>query len=223
MMRVAWIVTAAAIAAMTALSLYGLAVIPEDAVIARHWNLAGEADGYSPRNHVLVFFPVFALVISAVFAAIPHIDPRREHVDASRGLLIASWVGTLALFVALHGAVVLGAARGDESAALAQGASLYGSALLITVIGNFVAKSRSNFFLGVRTPWTLSSEHAWTVANRAAGWMFVATGAGAVAAGLVEDSRTGFIVLIAGALATAVVSIALSYFAWRSDPERERA
>lgn len=223
MMRFAWIMTAAAIVAMTAFSLYGLAVIPEDAVIARHWNLAGEVDGYSPRNHVLVFFPVLALVISAVFAAIPHIDPRKEHIAASRGLLTASWVGVLALFVALHGAIILGAARGETSAALAPGATLYGAALLIAVIGNFIAKSRSNFFLGVRTPWTLSSEHAWMVANRAAGWMFVATGAGAVAVGLIEDSRTGFIILLAGVLATAIISVALSYLAWRSDPERERA
>lgn len=223
MMRLAWIMTAAAIAAMAAFSLYGLAVIPEDAVIARHWSLAGEADGYSPRNHVLVFFPALALVISAVFAAIPHIDPRKEHVAASRGLLIASWIGTLALFVVLHGAIILGAARGGDGGALAPGAALYGAALLIAVIGNFVAKSRSNFFLGVRTPWTLSSEHAWTVANRAAGWMLVATGAGAAAAGLIADARTGLIVLLAGALASAVVSVVLSYLAWRSDPERERA
>jgi uncharacterized membrane protein len=47
-------------------------------------------------------------------------------------------------------------------------------------IGNVLGKLRSNFFVGIRTPWTLSSEHVWDQTHRWAGRLFV--GAAAVLA-----------------------------------------
>lgn len=223
MMRTAWVLTFAAIFVMAAISLYGASVIPENAMIARHWNLAGQVDGYSPRNHVLIGMPALALFVAIVFAAVPYIDPRRRNVAASRGLLLVSWIGVVALLAVTHGWIVLSAARGESGAAPPPHIILYGVSALLIAIGNFVAKSRSNFFLGIRTPWTLSSEHAWAVANRAGGWMLVLTGAAAAAAGYFVDLRTGMLTLVAGALATAIVSVAVSYVAWRSDPERRQA
>ena len=222
MMRIVWLATFAAILVMAGFSLYGASAIPEDAMIARHWNLAGEADGFSPRNHVLVAMPALALLIAIVFALVPMIDPRKRNVAASRGLLFTSWLGAMTLLAVAHGWIVLTAARGETAGAPPPHVILYTVSALLVAIGNFVAKSRSNFFLGVRTPWTLSSEYAWSVANRAGGYMLVLTGvaAAAAAAGYLIDLRTGMLTLVAGALATAVVSIAVSYFAWRSDPER---
>ena len=222
MMRTAWIWSFAAILVMAAISLYGARVIPEDAMIARHWSLAGEVDGFSPRNHVLVAMPALAAIISIVFAAVPHIDPRKGNIAASRGLLFVSWIGVLMLLTVTHGAIVVSAAQGDSGASPPQ-IILYAVSALLIVIGNFVAKSRSNFFLGVRTPWTLSSEHAWAVANRAGGWMLVLTGAAAAAIGYFQDLRTGLLALVAGALATAIISVAVSYLAWRTDPDRRQA
>lgn len=223
MMRTAWVLSFAAILVMAAISLYGASVIPEDAMIARHWNFAGAVDGYSPRNHVLIAMPALAAFLSFVFGAVPHIDPRKRNIAASRGLLVVSWIGVVALLTVTHGWVIFAAVRAGSESAPPPHLILYAVSALLIVIGNFVAKSRSNFFLGVRTPWTLSSEHAWAVANRAGGWMLVLTGAVAAAAGYFVDLRTGMLALVAGALATAIVSVAVSYVAWRSDPERRRA
>ncbi len=223
MMRTAWLLSSVAIIVMIAISVYGASAIPEDAMVARHWNFAGEVDGYSPRNHVLIAMPALAAVISIIYGAVPYIDPRKRNIAASKGLLIVSWIGVLALLAVTHGWVVLSAARSDSGSAPPPHIVLYSVSALLIVIGNFVAKSRSNFFLGVRTPWTLSSEHAWAVANRAGGWMLVLTGVVAAAAGYFLDLRTGMLTLVAGAVAAAVVSVAVSYVAWRSDPERRQA
>jgi uncharacterized membrane protein len=221
MMRTAWLLSFVAIAAMIAISVYGASAIPEGAMVARHWNFAGEVDGYSPRNHVLIAMPALAAVVSIICGAVPYIDPRKRNIDASKGLLIVSWIGVLAVLAVTHGWVIFTAAHGDSESP--PHLILYAVSALLIVIGNFVAKSRSNFFLGVRTPWTLSSEHAWAVANRAGGWMLVLTGSAAAAAGYFLDLRTGMLALVAGTVAAAVVSVAVSYFAWRSDKERQRA
>ncbi len=208
-----------AIAAMAGISIYGWVHIPADATLARHWNLNGVANGFSPRNHVLIGMPVVAIVLALFFFMIPAIDPRPEHVRRSAGLLAASAIGVTTLLAVVHAGIVLPAARGEASPPL-PGITLYAVSILLILIGNYTAKSRSNFFLGIRTPWTLSSEHAWSVANRTGGWLFVLTGAGAAAAGLMMGPSEGYLVLGAG-VAAAVVSVLVSYFAWRGDPERK--
>lgn len=218
-MRNALLFSLILVSIMVGVSIYGLSVIPADAQIPTHWNLRGEIDGFSGRNVGLAVLPAIAILMSAIFAAVPYIDPRKANVAASRGLLFASWIAALVLLTAAHVAIVLSAA-GVGPADLPANVAIYGVPAILIVVGNFVAKSRSNFFLGVRTPWTLSSEHAWRMANRAAGWMLVMTGLVSIGAFAVTDRNTGFLTLLAGVASTVLISVAISYFAWRSDPER---
>lgn len=222
MMKIGFAASLVAVAVMAAFSAYGWTHIPADAIIARHWNTAGVADGFSPRDHVLIGGPLLAVALSAVFAAIPAIDPRRDNVRDSMALLIVGWVGSLALIVVAFASIVLAAASG-ESRGLPVSTAFYGTCLLLILIGNFTAKSRSNFFLGVRTPWTLSSEHAWSLANRTGGWLLVLVlvGAASAAIGMAYGTERGFPVLIAGAIAAGLFAVIVSYFAWRADPERK--
>ena len=94
--------------------------------------------------------------------------------------------------------------------------------LMLIVLGNYLAKTRSNWAAGICTPWTMESEHAWSVANRTGGWCFVATGLAGLLAVFVADIRTTIFVVCGGAVASTLVSFVVSYFAWRDDPERAR-
>jgi uncharacterized membrane protein len=208
---------------MIAVSAIGFSRIAPGAELPSHWNIKGEIDGYAPRDLMLILMPGLAFGLAALFALLPAIDPRKENVRASGGLYMTAWLGSLLLLATLHGVIVLGSAFGAPVDLLMPNILLYSISALMIVLGNFTAKSRSSFFIGVRTPWTLSSEHSWSVTNRAAGWMLVLTGLGAIAAGYFGDARAGFVVCLAGALATLVVSVAISYFAWASDPDRRRA
>lgn len=208
---------------MVAVSAVGFERIPPGTELPSHWNLKGEIDDYAPRDLMLILMPGLALFLSALFAFLPAIDPRKENVRASGGLYMAAWLGSLLLLATLHGAIVLGSAFGAPVDRLIPSVLLYSVSALMIVLGNFTSKSRSSFFIGVRTPWTLSSEHSWSVTNRAAGWMLVLTGLGAIAAGFFGDIRAGFLVCLAGALATLVMSVVISYFAWSADPDRRRA
>ncbi len=219
MPRAAYIFSVGIILLMMGVSFYGLRHIPADAMLPSHWNIKGEVDDYAPRNVMLALFPALGLIVSVLFAAIPCIDPRRENVWRSAGLYYASWFGVLGLMAALHFVIVSAAANGAEPDSRL---ILLPICVLLIVIGNFMAKSRSTWFIGLRTPWTLSSEAAWIAANRAAGWLFVATGVATAAAIYLVDVRSGFVVMFAGVLAAAAIGVAISYLVWRDDPSRAK-
>jgi uncharacterized membrane protein len=82
-----------------------------------------------------------------------------------------------------------------------------------------MGKLRPNWFIGIRTPWTLSSKRAWVQAHRVAGYLYVAAGAAMVGATLLNP-RAAFLVTLAGAFTPALVAIPYSWWIWRNDPER---
>jgi uncharacterized membrane protein len=219
MSRLALTVSFGLIIAMMGFSYYGYQNIAADAMIARHWDLSGQPNGYSPRNHILVGLPILAIAISALFYFLPKIDPRAQNVRQSIGLLYAGWIGSLLILALTHAAIIMQAIKGGDLLPMPN-ATLYGVSLLLVVVGNFTAKSRSNFFLGVRTPWTLSSEHAWVQANRITGWLFVLTGIASAGATFADNAALGIKVLLAGSLTAALVGVIVSYVAWKNDPER---
>jgi uncharacterized membrane protein len=88
------------------------------------------------------------------------------------------------------------------------------------VAGNYLSKLRSNFFLGIRTPWTLSSEVAWWKTHRVGGRVLSVLGLVLIPPVFFLDTVTNFWVAGGAILGVAVILCVYSYFAWRSDPER---
>lgn len=98
----------------------------------------------------------------------------------------------------------------------------YALCLALVALGILTAKSRPNFFIGVRTPWTVSSAHSWTVTNRLAGGLTAAIGVASAAVGGFIDIPTGYWTIVGGVIAGAIISTVLSYFAWMADPARRK-
>jgi uncharacterized membrane protein len=86
--------------------------------------------------------------------------------------------------------------------------------LLFMVIGNFLGKVRKNFFLGIRTPWTLASDEVWAKTHRLGGWCFVAAGIVMALMGVAAPaSNMGWVIGVV--VAIALVPVVYSYFAYR--------
>src|SRR6185437_15445048 len=94
--------------------------------------------------------------------------------------------------------------------------------ILFIVLGNVLGKVRPNWFVGVRTPWTLSSKRSWVRTHRLAGWLF--TLAGLIFLVLIAfNIGAGLRWIILGVLAVlTIVLVAYSYIEWRHDPEKSR-
>lgn len=211
------IVNGALVAYMAGVSAWFWNAIPEGAQIPVHWNLQGEVDRYGSKEEALLFVPVIALGITFLMWFLPRLDPRRANIEASGKFWNAATIGVVAFLAYMHTLLALSASGTniDITSAL-----IPGMAVLFIALGNYLGKTRSNWFGGVRTPWTMSSEYSWEKTHRWTGRLFVATGLAAIAVWLVADPWIAFFVMIGGVLASAIAGIVLSYFFWRGDPDR---
>lgn len=212
MIRTGLVVSVAVIATCFAASLFAWRELPPDVQIAVQWGADGAVNRTEGKFKALFFIPMLLSALAVILAVVPGIDPRRKHLEGSRPAYLAAWVGTFIVVGGAHLGLVWAALGGG---AMPVGLVLYAVAGLIAVIGNFIAKSRSNWFVGLRTPWSLWSEDAWIAANRFAGWGMVASGLLSIAAGLALGGEASVIVLLAGLAISLGGGTLVSYQVWR--------
>ncbi len=212
------VVGGAIVVVMLAVSAWAWPQIPDDAQIPIHWGPSGAVDGYGPKWLGLLVLPAVALGLAALLAFIPNIEPRRENLARSGTAYVAICLAALGFLGAIHVVAVIAALGGDvDMTAVA----LIGAGVLFVVIGNFLGKTRSNWFLGIRTPWTLSSDLAWTRTHRVGGWLFLALGLVTVVTTIVIGAEIAIWVMLAMLAIGVVFLFGYSYFVWRDDPARQ--
>ena len=208
--------------AIVLLYMFGLATfawpqIAPDARIPIHWNFSGTPNGFASKPVGLLAVPLLAVALAAILVVIPLIEPRRMNLAQSGRAYTAFWIGILAVVAAAQTAAIL-SALGQPRLSGAIGVISVGG--VFVVIGNYFPKLRSNFFVGIRTPWTLSSERSWNRTHRLGGRLFVLTGALVVLTALVGNSRLTTVVLIGSLVVSLAVMVVYSYLVWRVDPAK---
>lgn len=159
------------IAIIIAVAAYLYPSLPEQ--IPTHWNIQGEVDDYTPKPWGVIVLPLAAILTFVIMKLIPVISPKGFRTDQFRDVLNI-FTATLVGFMSGIGLLVLLAASGrnvqmNEMVFAAVG-------LLFIVLGNYMSKVRKNFFIGIRTPWTLASDEVWSRTHRLGGWVFVLIG-----------------------------------------------
>lgn len=215
--RVIIVITAAVLLASLAVSLWAWGQIPDGEQIPIHWGVNGQPNGWAPKPVGLLLVPGMILVIGIVFAAIPYLDPRRDHQERSTTARLWIMGAVLIVMGAVHVAAVLTAVGAPVDIGRVVVVAVGG---LFVVIGNYLGKVRSNWFIGIRTPWTLSSEQSWAKTHRLAGYLFTGAGLLSIVLALVTAPIVFAYGMIGAAAAAAIVPVVYSYFAWRSDPDR---
>jgi uncharacterized membrane protein len=142
-------------------------------IVATHWDAYGHANGWNPRWSLVLYEPGLMLGVVLLFAAIPWLSPKKFEVDSFRATylyIMIMMVAMLAygqLLILISGlGLVLDVTRAMEG----------GVCLLIALMGNVMGKVRRNFFVGIRTPWTIADERVWNATHRLAAKTFIAGG-----------------------------------------------
>lgn len=207
--------SAIGVAAMLIVSILVGSGLPSDMRLPIRWNLGGEAMDFASKWLALLLPATIMAATSLLFYFLPALEPRREGLERSQGLYLWGWAAILLMGAAIELAVV--------AAALDWGVpiqSLFVAALGVTLIliGNQLGKSRSMYLIGVRTPWTLSSEEVWIRTHRLAGKLMVGGGLAFVVAAFLPLSPQMLQALLFGVVAVAAgVPIVYSYFLWRRE------
>jgi uncharacterized membrane protein len=181
--------------------------------IASHWNARGEVDGYSSRLTGAFLLPLIALGIWALLLVLPRIDPRRQNYakfQSMYDLLVAAVVGFLCVMHLGILAFALGWPIPVDR--LIMGCV----AVLLIVLGNLLPRARPNWFVGLRTPWTLSSDRVWERTHRVGGYVFLLAGL-AMLATVIAAPSFSMPVIMAAAIGITVFVFGYSYWAWRQE------
>jgi len=205
------------VAVMAAISAWAWVKLPESAVLATHWGLDGKVNGTMSRDWGLMFLPALGAVLTLLFAAVPRIERRHANMIASRKPFYATWLSGLVVLAVAH-AVVVGLALGYPIDV--PGVLIILLPLSIAIGGNYLGKARANFFIGVRTPWTLSSDLSWEKTHRILGRLFVWSALIVLAVRFAIGINAAYLAFAATISASAMFAIASSYVFWKNDPAR---
>jgi uncharacterized membrane protein len=209
-MRSRWFgLVVAALAA--AVSVWAYSHLPE--TVATHWNLQGTPDGYSSRLWAVAVMPLVTLGLTGLFNVLPKVDPRRENYAK---FLDSYWLIANAILVFTSLAHVLILANGLGYTVQVDRLLPVGVGLLFAFLGNYLTRVEPNWFIGVRTPWTLSSDTVWRKVHRTAGWLFVIGGL-VIAAGAFAP-RSAFVPLFTVTIIVAAgIPVVQSYVLWKRE------
>lgn len=177
-----------------------------------HWGANGQPDGWMPKVWGALVGPLAATFTYLIMTLSPYIDPRSRNWAAFADLypVLKTSVSALMLFVTY---LALSAAASADQV-LPASRLMVGVGLLFVILGNYLPKVRSNFFVGIRTPWTLSSDEVWVRTHRFAGKLMVALGLILMLCAWLPGNLAASIV-IGGALSLTILSFGYSYWLYR--------
>ncbi len=190
------------------ISIYLYPQMPE--TMASHWNSRGEVDGYMPRFWGVFLMPIVSFVILLMFLLIPNIDPLKKNIQKFRKYF--DWFILLLMIFLFY----------------IHGLSLYwnlGNVFNMTVmilpalgilfyyIGILTENAKQNWFIGIRTPWTLSNKKVWDKTHKIGGKLFKIAGVIALLGLLLPDYSMWLI--LAPILALVIYVILYSYLEYQ--------
>ena len=193
-----------------ALAYYLFPQMPE--TIASHWNAQGEADGYMTKFWGLFLMPFCLIGLFLMFLIIPKIDPLKENIEKFRkyydGFILA-----ITLFLFYVYSLTLAWNMGikfDMTLSL-----LPAIALLFYGVGILTENAKRNWFIGIRTPWTLSSDKIWGKTHKHGGKLFKIAGIIGLL-GLFFSNYAIFFIIIP-VIFISIYLIAYSYFEYQKE------
>lgn len=192
-------------------SIYFYRLLPE--LVVTHWNIQGVADGYSTRGVGAFALPIIITISYILFLILPTIDPQKKrYADFGRAYQYIK-VAILLILVAIY---IVASLVNIGYAIQIQIVVPVLVGLLFFVIGTNLGNVKKNYFVGIRTPWTLSSEDIWNKTNSLAGTLFMLAGLAIVVSTFLNPTFS-FVVLILAILIAALVPILYSFILWKKE------
>jgi len=183
--------------------------------MASHWNIKGEANGYMSKFWGLFLMPIILLGLFLLFILIPKIDPLKENIAKFRkyfdGFIVLIMVFLFYIYL-LSIAWNLGK-RFDMGQMMVPALGI-----LFYYCGILTENAKRNWFIGIRTPWTLSSESVWDKTHKIGGKLFKI--AGLIAFLGIFFPNYAFYFILVPVLLAAFYTITYSYFDYQKETKR---
>ena len=181
------------------------------AQVPMHYNIEGEIDRYGNKSELILIPIMTSLLIYLIFLAVPYIDPKKQ-IQKMGGkydtlkFIITTFMSLLALFIIY---------TAKNQTLTDPDYILLGCGVLFLILGNYFKTLKANYFIGIRTPWTLESESVWKATHKLAGKIWFLGGLLIILSCLILDGKTNFIVFMCITAIMVLVPVLYSYLLFR--------
>ena len=193
-----------------AIGVYYYPQMPEQ--MASHWNAAGQVDDYLSKFWGLFLIPITLVGLALLFMAVPRVDPLRENIEKFRKYYDGFVILFMIFMICVYLATILWSIEIRISInvflPIAAGIMFIGAGIL-------VENTKQNWFVGIRTPWTMSSESVWDKTHRMGGKLFKIAGVISIV-GILFQSYAVYFVLVP-AILVAVYTVVYSYVEYKKE------
>jgi uncharacterized membrane protein len=180
--------------------------LPEQ--VAVHWNYKGVPNGFEDKRHGAFVLPGVMIAFYVLRMVLPKIDPKSNNYQRFQGTYDRLMNGIL-LFLFFIQVVVITSGFGKINPKYVV-PELVG--LLFIFIGDLSPKFKPNYFLGIRTPWTLYSEDVWKKTHRFGGKVFVILGLLLVFVPIIPVAIQAYYVILGIVISLAIIVFSSYYF-----------
>ena len=182
--------------------------------MASHWNSNDQVDGYISRFWGVFLMPLITLGMFVLFLVVPGIDPLKANIAQFREAFNIFIALMVAFMLYVHGLTLvwsLGYQDFKMSAAM-----LPFMGILFIAIGYLLRQAKRNFFIGIRTPWTLSSDSVWDKTHQLGSTLFMVSGAFAILGGFF-GGMTAFWLMFVPLIGSSLFLVVYSYVLYRGE------
>lgn len=172
-----------------------------------HWNLKGEVDRYGDKSELILIPILTSLLIYVIFLAVPYIDPKKQIQKMGKKYDTLKWIITT--FMSVLALFIIYTAKNQSIANPNYILLLFG--VLFIIFGNYFKTIKANYFIGIRTPWTLESESVWKETHKLGGKIWFAGGLLIILSCLIVNKEINFIIFMSITAIMVLVPVVYSY------------
>ena len=177
-----------------------------------HWNIEGQVDRYGDKSELILIPLLLPLLIYVLFTIIPKIDPKDKLKHMGKKYAVLKTV--LTVFMSALSMLIIYAAMHESFYNPNYIFLLIG--ILFAILGNYFKTIRANYFIGIKTPWTLENETVWKETHKLAGKIWLIGGLIIVFGSLILEKTANTVLFASITITITLIPVVYSYFKFQS-------
>lgn len=183
--------------------------LPE--TVPTHWNYKGEIDGWGKKSSLILITFLLPALTYIIFTVVPFIDPKKKIKGMGNKFynlkfLMTVFMSALAMFI-LYSV--------KEQSITNPAFIILAIGILYIILGNYMRTIKTNYFIGIRTPWTLENETVWKKTHALAGKLWFSGGLAIILSSLLTNKNFNGIFFITITIIISVIPLVYSYLEFK--------
>lgn len=181
------------------------------AKVPTHWNYMGEVDQWGDKYSLIALLFLLPVLTYVLLLVVPKIDPKKKIEQMGGKYYQLKFI--LVLFMSMLAFIILHLTKNPSDSSANLIAIPVG--ILFIALGNYFKVIQPNYFIGIKTPWTLENKEVWKLTHILAGKLFIIGGLLIVLGSLTVDKSIFIYILLSTIAVITVVPIVYSYIKFR--------